>query len=384
MSITCYKNGNTYTARLAVYKGRVVDSIYYGSKKVLESEGFVYVDNKAGTKTIYVPIAGVYDIDIVGAGGGGTRTFYQPSSNLSYYSAASGGSGGHAHWWQYLSVGNYSVTIGAGGTKGNPGRTGGDTVFLSQTAKGGTGGSTSGTFGGCTGGSGGSCVTSFYSETGNTGDTNSNGESETTESVFGGFGKGGAGKGTGENGTDGSIRLVFHDTEAPIIFESSIAGTYSVNIIDAGDYEITMVGGGGGGGYFTNYSEYGYVAQGGQASMISGIVTLAAGEYEIIVGEAGAAGATGYGGSGGNGGDTTFNGNTAGGGFGAMVAGYIGEKHNGYGGTATVVSAGLTGSDGEQGNTNPKYNEYGAGGTAGGYWSNAGGPGYIKIVRHSG
>ena len=140
-----------------------------------------------------------------------------------------------------------------------------------------------------------------------------------------------------------------------------------------------MVGGGGGSGYFTNLSEYGYTASGGQAAMVSGTATLTAGNYTVTIGAAGIAGPGGYGGSGSNGGDTIFGGNIAGGGKGGIVAGYVGEKHPGYGGTATVVMAGLVGSNGTQGDTSPKYDSYGAGGTVGSYWTNTGGPGYIRI-----
>ena len=164
-----------------------------------------------------------------------------------------------------------------------------------------------------------------------------------------------------------------------VIFESSSPGPSSLYVEAPGRFNIVLVGGGGSGAATTNWSEYGHVANGGQGALIQGITNISAGTYSINIGEAGPA--HGNGSWGGNGGDTTFNGNTAGGGKGGRTAGYIGEKGPGYGGTATVVSSGLTGTDGANGNTSGIYGSYGAGGgVKWPYSAQQGTGGYVKII----
>lgn len=147
--------------------------------------------------------------------------------------------------------------------------------------------------------------------------------------------------------------------------------------IPSGTYSVTLVGGGGASGYYTNYSEYGYAAKGGQASMISGTTEIDGGTYAITVGGPGTPKNNML--SGGDGGDTSFANNVAGGGFGGVVAGYIGEKHDGFGGEATVSSIGLLGINGGQGVTTPIYGSYGAGGVTFQWASAKGGSGYARI-----
>lgn len=406
MSITCKKDGHTYTARLAIHKGRVIDSIYYGSNLVLNSQGFVYNKSEAGTHTIHIPISGVYDIDLVGAGGGGVQNFYYINKNFYYYSAAAGGSGSHVYWWQYLEAGDYTVTLGTGGSGGgSTGGTGTDSVFLGQTAKGGAGGSTNGAFGGCTGGSGGSYTTDYDGEDGSTGAINANGSVSTTASTFGGFGAGG---GSNEAGGAGGIRLVFRDLAAPALFESSTPGTYSLSITDEYLYEIIVVGAGSGsaaGSDSPKYSGKSRLATGGSGAYVKADYNLVANTYSITVGAGGAKSGTGM---------WTWNNGGAGGA--SSFADYIictggGPTHcawsdwgGQYAGSAGTVST-LTeyASIKEQSNGNAGwvyggygdwtgaasvYNGYGKGGdggsNSGGGWTQNGSSGYVKVSQLAG
>lgn len=65
--------------------------------------------------------------------------------------------------------------------------------------------------------------------------------------------------------------------------DTDMAGTYTLDL-EAGDYEIIVVGAGGGGSRATKNS---LGASGGSGAAFVGIVTLAAGSYEIVVGAAG-------------------------------------------------------------------------------------------------
>jgi hypothetical protein len=65
--------------------------------------------------------------------------------------------------------------------------------------------------------------------------------------------------------------------------DTDTAGTYTLDL-EAGDYEIIVVGAGGGGSRATKNS---LGASGGSGAAFVGIVTLAAGSYEIVVGAAG-------------------------------------------------------------------------------------------------
>lgn len=369
------------------------------SIKLVQSNNIILESTTPNSYSIVIPETGYYEIAAVGAGGGGAAGADQ-SKYASKSRATSGGSGAAVFGLWRLNAGTYPATIGAGGAGSgtgmwvlNQGGNGGSTSFNTNTiiVNGGTGGKAiwtdrSGTEVGHAGTV--SAVTGYKRL-----DLRSNGNEGTVVGGYGGWTNGGASvyNGHGRAGqaycdsngggtTAGVNGYLFVRMVSPeIIIERSAAGTQTIEIPITGSYEIIMVGGGGGSGYATNWSEYGYIARGGQAAMISGTATLTAGTYTVTIGAAGTAGPGGYGGHGGNGGDTIFNGNIAGGGKGAIVAGYIGEKHDGYGGTATVVTAGLTGSNGAQGGTSPKYGSYGAGGTVGAYWTSAGGPGYIRI-----
>lgn len=148
-----------------------------------------------------------------------------------------------------------------------------------------------------------------------------------------------------------------------VIFESPTPGTYTITIPKTQKYHIDLVGGGGGG-----TSMLGRVYTGGSAAYIKGETRLEKGDHVLIIGTGG----IGHGSSDGtNGSDSSFNGNIAGRGYGASTG------RSGGGGTATVVSSGLTGENGIAGSTVGWINGYGAGGRGG---NGDGRSGYCKIV----
>jgi len=169
----------------------------------------------------------------------------------------------------------------------------------------------------------------------------------------------------------GQIRFLCKD---PII-ERWAAGSEQITIPFTGKYTVILVGGGSGGTYGWT-QVVGDCKQGNQGGMISGTTIINAGTYTIVVGGAGG-GAAGHGyQTSGAGGATSFNGNIARGGD-AVTA--FGDQRSG--GTTTVVSSGLTGSNGAAGNNTGKYGSSGAGGAASYLsYANAGTSGYIKIA----
>lgn len=142
-----------------------------------------------------------------------------------------------------------------------------------------------------------------------------------------------------------------------VIFESATPGTYTINIPTTQTYYIDLVGGGGG-GFSVSIGKF----NGGSAAYIYGNTVLEKGTYTLVIGNGG--------GREQNGTSSTFVNN---------IAGYGGGSTNqstGYGGTATVVSSGLTGQNGAFQSTTGWINGYGAGGSPG----NSGKGGYCKIV----
>ena len=69
------------------------------------------------------------------------------------------------------------------------------------------------------------------------------------------------------------------------IFESSTGGDYTV-ALEAGDYEITCVGGGGAAAMRGVYDDKGYGWGGGSGGAVRGLFTLPAGTYSVTVGSA--------------------------------------------------------------------------------------------------
>lgn len=79
-------------------------------------------------------------------------------------------------------------------------------------------------------------------------------------------------------------------TDNQVVFEKSVAGTYSVNIEAAGQYEIIAVGGGGGCGQMalgsTQYT-IAVSASGGSGAVVQGVFRLSAGTISVTVGALG-------------------------------------------------------------------------------------------------
>lgn len=160
-------------------------------------------------------------------------------------------------------------------------------------------------------------------------------------------------------------------TPDQVIFESSTPGTYSVDILTNGKYEIICVGAGGGGVRYGNggFIPYQY-AGGGSGGYSNSIQNLTEGTYSITVG--GGGGWTNNGGNhAGTGGTSSFSDivNATGGQGGLRLgtgSGGVGITQNGNTGTTTAAGASV-------------YGGYGAGG----YSTSNGGAGYVKIVYKS-
>lgn len=176
--------------------------------------------------------------------------------------------------------------------------------------------------------------------------------------------------------------LVWGYVPGKVLFETSVAGTYTLYVKCRCKLEIWAVGGGSGGchrlqattaqnWWYDNFS-------GGSGGYIHGVKEVYAGTYTLKVG------AGGPGGNAGNnaGGNTTVFGETAGGGTSS------GWKYVGSGGTnTTTLSQSVKGNNGigsSTGYSDPTnaggasvYGGYGAGGNS---HDSPGGSGYLKIV----
>ena len=258
-----------------------------------------YESDSPGPHTISITQAGVYDVHIVGGGGGGARSVWT-YNGATGYCGAGGGGGAYVHWWQYFDVGNYAVTIGGGGNGlnsssygGGYATGGGNTTFLEQVAKGGDPAYAYGGIGAYDTrvGTGGGYETDYTGITGNNGSGGTGGASR-----YRNYGKGGNQALVGGNG---AIVLFYKSTLAPVVFESSSTGSYTINITEEEEYEITIVGGGGGGS--NNF--------GGAGAGIRFRARLSVGSYSGSIGNGGA-GAPAYvrNNDGQTGGATTFNG----------------------------------------------------------------------------
>lgn len=82
--------------------------------------------------------------------------------------------------------------------------------------------------------------------------------------------------------------LVFQGAYSPeeVVFESSTAGTYSVNLEKAGIYEITCVGGGGAAAMRGVYDDKGYGWSGGSGGAFVGTFSLTRGTRTVVVAKA--------------------------------------------------------------------------------------------------
>jgi len=179
-----------------------------------------------------------------------------------------------------------------------------------------------------------------------------------------------------------------------VIFESSTPGTYAVDIPMTGDYNVWLVGGGSGSSVFysrsVNGMQRGGGFGGGSGAYIHGNTELEKKSYTVTIGEGGLGNVTGN--TGRAGGSSTLNGNIAGGGQ-AHATNKVGG-----GGTYTIVSSGLIGTNGNTGKQNAYnaqstyinswdtggasvYKGYGAGGTTTSKRGEYGKNGYVKIVK---
>lgn len=142
-----------------------------------------------------------------------------------------------------------------------------------------------------------------------------------------------------------------------VLFESGTPGTYTLTVERNCTVRLDMCGGGGGGSLDIMEG----VSTGGSAGYVYGNMNLLRGSYTIVIGSGGVMGNKG--------GDSSFLGNVAGGGYGGS------GKHDGDGGSTTVVTQGLTGSNGSSGSSSGRIGSYGAGG----YSTDSGTSGYVKI-----
>ena len=162
-----------------------------------------------------------------------------------------------------------------------------------------------------------------------------------------------------------------------VIFESSTPGTYNVEILGKGKYEVYCIGGGGGGYYKRNPKS---VGSGGSGSGFIGIIKIEASILSVSVGAGGR-----Y---------QSYNG--AGSSIGNLVITYGGGRGSTGGAAgaqptinATIISTTLNsaGNPGESsGGSGPVaggaslYNGYGAGGVGQTGNNSSGVSGYVKIV----
>ena len=254
---TSHFTDNTYCTANTVGANRTLALLDFGESE----EGYANLTVKnisvlpytvelssTGTTTQTIP-HGLYEVTVVGAGGGGAGA----SDAARDFKAceAGGGSGSYVKALIRLDDGNYSATVGAGGNGAGglygtfTGSTGGDSSFASYiTAYGGTGGIarwTDGTGGNPTGGTGGALPSVTGEESiserllGSNGGTHQQagtavGGSNPTE-----YGKGGdafcsGGTAVGYKGGDGYIKYQMMDTDMNLKISGSIDGTNWVEI----------------------------------------------------------------------------------------------------------------------------------------------------------
>ena len=152
-----------------------------------------------------------------------------------------------------------------------------------------------------------------------------------------------------------------------IIFESAVAGTYTVNITEAGNYQVIAVGGGGEGGDYV-YGTLQMTSYGYGGGYINVYKTLTAGSYTAVVG-----GTTKFPNASAN---TTFSDLQAGGGH--IYYAIQSETSNvitnivdtAYQVNNNVTTITISGSN---------YSNYGKGANT--YSASGSTPGYLKIIR---
>lgn len=152
-----------------------------------------------------------------------------------------------------------------------------------------------------------------------------------------------------------------------VIFESAIAGTYTVNIPITGNYQVIMVGGGGEGGTYANTTHSQINSYGYGGGYVDVYTNLTAGSYTAIIGSTNKTTPQ----------NTTFNNLQAGGGHiyyigssGAQFNGITNNVSGTYQVNQNVTTITVRGSN---------YNNYGKGADT--YSASGSTPGYIKIIK---
>lgn len=335
-----------------------------------------------GTGSLKVTKPCTVEVLLVGGGGGGGD--YNPSIGDSNFTMGGGGAGGFLYKESYrLDVGDYAISVGAGGAvglnggdttafgltaygggnggcflrqpraAGNGGSGGGATmnwnqsgVILGGTAKdpsqGNNGGSTSSQYGGAGGGGAGAPGVDQVGNGGSAGGdgrpcsitgkevwyAGGGGGSRYASGIHGAGGNGGGGAGT-KAGTDGLgggggayakggsgvailsfVPEAEEDTEdfaltggevVPVLGAMESLHVFKTDdvltVVGTGTVDILMVGGGGGGGPSYTQPDDGQIVGGGGGGAGGFVyftnVTIAAGTYDIKVGQGGALGANG-------------------------------------------------------------------------------------------
>lgn len=180
-----------------------------------------------------------------------------------------------------------------------------------------------------------------------------------------------------------------------VLFESAVAGTYSVDLAANGKYEVYVIGAGGGGATaFKENSDYVELTGGGAGAGFIGVVRLSKGTHSITVG-AGGADMYGYKSTTYAGGNSSISDSVVAYGAKSVSCGTVGKGGDVPTVNVAVISATLNvaGNDGENGfvigdfteyttihGGESVYGGYGAGGSTGSGSPRDGIDGYVKIV----
>lgn len=162
-----------------------------------------------------------------------------------------------------------------------------------------------------------------------------------------------------------------------VLLEKTAAGTYTMTVLYDSTIHVDLVGAGSGGQYY-KIGGTSVKIPGGSGAYISGTMTISAGTYTIVIGAGSAGMDSAYYSNISAGGNSTFSNNIAGG----APAWNTGQYKEGPGGSYTVVSTGLSGQNGNAGDSTGWINGYGAGAPASSSSSSnlRGKDGYCKIT----